>query len=76
MKSETVVVESLEISNLYIKNKEIMNGLICTYIGSSFYERFNVNAKIQIANFRNSRLYCDRYRPNIPSVLLTIMMLT
>ena len=30
MKSEMVVVESLEISNLYIKNKEIMNGIICT----------------------------------------------
>ena len=26
MKSEMVVVESLKISNLYIKNKEIMNG--------------------------------------------------
>ena len=65
MKSEMVVVESLEISNLYIKNKEILNGTICKYY-----------AKIQIANFRNSRLYCDRYRPNIPSVLLTIMMLT
>ena len=47
MKSEMVVVESLEISNLYIKNKEIMNGIICTYY---------VNAKIQIANFRSSRL--------------------
>ena len=67
MKSEMVVVESLEISNLYIKNKEVMNGILCT---------FYVNAKIQIANFRNSRLYCDRYRPYIPSVLLTIMMLT
>ena len=67
MKSEMVVVESLEISNLYIKNKEILNGTICAYY---------VNAKIQIANFRNSRLYCDRYRPNILSVLLTIMMLT
>ena len=67
MKSEMVVVESLEISNLYIKNKEVMNGILCT---------FYVNAKIQIDNFRNSRLYCDRYRPNIPSVLLTIMMLT
>ena len=65
MKSEMVVVESLEISNLYIKNKEVMNGILCTF-----------NAKIQITNFRNSRLYCDRYRPNIPSVLLTIMMLT
>ena len=31
MKSEMVVVESLEISNLYIKNKEIMNGFICTH---------------------------------------------
>ena len=31
MKSEMVVVESLEISNLYIKNKEIFNGTICTY---------------------------------------------
>ena len=30
MKSEMVVVESLEISNLYIKNKEIMNGILCT----------------------------------------------
>ena len=67
MKSEMVVVESLEISNLYIKNKEIMNGIICTDY---------VNAKIQITNFRNGRLHCDRYRPNIPSVLLTIMMLT
>ena len=67
MKSEMVVVESLKISNLYIKNKEIMNGFICTHY---------VNAKIQIANFRNSRLYCDTYRPNIPNVLLTIMMLT
>lgn len=67
MKSEMVVVESLEISNLYIKNKEVMNGILCT---------FYVNAKIQIAKFRNSRLYCDRYRPYIPSVLLTIMMLT
>ena len=73
MKSEMVVVESLKISNLYIKNKEIMNGFICTH---SFYKRFYVNAKIQIANFRNSRLYCDTYRPNIPNVLLTIMMLT
>ena len=71
MKSEMVVVESLEISNLYIKNKEILNGLIYTY-----YEMFYVNTKIQITNFRNGRLYCDRYRPNIPSVLLTIMMLT
>ena len=71
MKSEMVVVESLEISNLYIKNKEILNGLIYTY-----YEMFYVNAKLQITNFRNGRLYCDRYRPNIPSVLLTIMMLT
>ena len=44
MKSEMVVVESLEISNLYIKNKEIMNGIICTY---SFYEMFYVNAKLQ-----------------------------
>ena len=60
MKSEMVVLESLEISNLYIKNKEIR---------MVFYVRL-------IANFRNSRLYCDRYRPNIPSVLLTIMMLT
>ena len=34
MKSETVVVESLEISNLYIKNKEIMNGIICTDFNS------------------------------------------
>ena len=48
MKSEMVVVESLEISNLYIKNKKIMNGIICTYC--------YVNAKIQIANFRSSRL--------------------
>ena len=31
MKSEMVVVESLEISNLYIKNKEIMNGFIYTH---------------------------------------------
>ena len=31
MKSEMVVVESLEISNLYIKNKEIMNGFICKH---------------------------------------------
>ena len=54
MKSEMVVVESLEISNLYIKNKEVMNGILCTF----------------------SRLYCDRYRPYIPSVILTIMMLT
>ena len=69
MKSEMVVVESLEISNLYIKNKEVMNGILCTFW-------FYVNAKIQIAKFRNSRLYCDRYRPYIPSVLLTIMMLT
>ena len=29
MKLKMVVVESLEISNLYIKNKEIMNGFIC-----------------------------------------------
>ena len=35
MKSEMVVVESLEISNLYIKNKGIMNGLICKYFESS-----------------------------------------
>ena len=34
MKSEMVVVESLKISNLYIKNKEIMNGFICTDIGN------------------------------------------
>ena len=44
MKSEMVVVESLKISNLYIKNKEIMTGFICTD-----------SAKIQIANFSNSR---------------------
>ena len=67
MKSEMVVVESLEISNLYIKNKEIRRKLLWNVYA---------NAKIQITNFRNGRLYCDRYRPNIPSVLLTIMMLT
>ena len=43
MKSEMVVVESLKISNLYIKNKEIMNGFICTY---NFYEMYYVKAKI------------------------------
>ena len=75
MKSEMVVVESLEISNLYIKNKEIMNGLICKY-AVNILEMCYINARILIANFRSSRLYSDGYRPNIPSVLLTIMMLT
>ena len=47
MKSEMVVVESLEISNLYIKNKEIMNGLICKYFESkNFYEMYYVKSKI------------------------------
>ena len=44
MKLKMVVVESLEISNLYIKNKEIMNGFICTY---NFYEMYYVNAKFK-----------------------------